>query len=100
MTEGERAGWWAVAYLLMIGAATYFTILAIIFSFIKKLFWGQKVNERIWDLFKQSGIDIGEDQESNIERFTELIVKECACIADDMKTLETARAIKEYFGVE
>lgn len=40
MTEGERAGWWAVAYLLMIGAATYFTILAIIFSFIKKLFWG------------------------------------------------------------
>jgi hypothetical protein len=32
--------------------------------------------------------------------FAELIVRECACIADDMKTIETARAIKQHFGVE
>ncbi len=37
MTEGDRAGWWAVAYLLMIGAAAYFTIFMIVFSFVKKL---------------------------------------------------------------
>ena len=39
MNEGERAGWWAVVYLLMVGATAYFTIVMIIFSFIKKLFW-------------------------------------------------------------
>ena len=39
MIEGERAGWWAVAYLLMVGAAAYFTILMIVFSFVKKLVW-------------------------------------------------------------
>jgi hypothetical protein len=38
------------------------------------------MNDRIWELFKQSGIDIGEDQESNIEKFAELIVKECVSI--------------------
>ena len=37
MTEGDRAGWWAVAYLLMVGAAAYFTIFMIAFSFVKKL---------------------------------------------------------------
>lgn len=39
MTEGERAGWWAVVYLLMVGAAVYFTMFAFVFSFIKRLFW-------------------------------------------------------------
>jgi len=39
MTEGERAGLWAVVYLLMVGAAAYFTMFMIIFSFVKKLFW-------------------------------------------------------------
>jgi len=33
------------------------------------------------------------------KKFAELIVRECACIADDMKSLETANAIKEHFGV-
>lgn len=40
MTEGEKAGWWAVAYLLLVGAAAYFTIFMVIFSFVKKLIWG------------------------------------------------------------
>jgi len=39
MSEGDRAGWWAIVYLLMVGAAAYFTIFMIIFSFVKKLFW-------------------------------------------------------------
>jgi hypothetical protein len=38
------------------------------------------MNDRIWELFKQSGIDIGEDQESNIEKFAKLIVQECDSI--------------------
>ena len=38
MTEGYRAGWWAIVYLLMVGAAAYFTMFMIIFSFVKKLF--------------------------------------------------------------
>lgn len=38
MTEGERAGWWAVALLLMVGAAAYFTIFMVIFSFLKQTF--------------------------------------------------------------
>jgi hypothetical protein len=38
MTEGEKAGCWAVAYLLMVGAAAYFTIFMVIFSFVRKLF--------------------------------------------------------------
>ena len=39
MTEGEKAGRWAIAYLLMVGAAAYFTIFMVVFSFLKKLFW-------------------------------------------------------------
>jgi hypothetical protein len=39
MSEGDRAGWWAVVYLLMTGAAAYFTIFMIVFSFVKDTFW-------------------------------------------------------------
>jgi RsiW-degrading membrane proteinase PrsW (M82 family) len=39
MTEGDQAGWRAVILLLIVGAAAYFTIVMIIFSFIRKLFW-------------------------------------------------------------
>lgn len=40
MTQGEKAGWWAIAYLLLVGAAAYFTIFMVVFSFVKKLIWG------------------------------------------------------------
>lgn len=40
MTEGEKAGRWALAYLLIVGAAAYFTIFMVVFSFIKQTFWG------------------------------------------------------------
>jgi hypothetical protein len=39
MTEGEKAGWWAIIYLLMVGAASYFTMFMLIFSFVRQLFW-------------------------------------------------------------
>jgi hypothetical protein len=39
MNEGERAGRWAVVLILMVGAAAYFTIFMIVFSFIKDTFW-------------------------------------------------------------
>jgi hypothetical protein len=39
MTEGERAGLWAVVLLLIVGAAAYFTIFMIAFSFVKNLIW-------------------------------------------------------------
>ena len=71
------------------------------------------MNERIWELFKQSGVDIGEDQESNIEKFAELIVKECAGICEyryshnnaDMsegacEAMACSDTILEHFGVE
>ncbi len=37
MNEGEKAGWFAVVFLLLVGAAAYFTIFMVIFSLIKKL---------------------------------------------------------------
>jgi len=40
MTEGDRAGVWAIVYLLMVGAAAYFTMFMVIFSFVKELFRG------------------------------------------------------------
>ena len=39
MTESERAGRWAIVYLLMVGAAGYFTMFMVVFSFVKQLFW-------------------------------------------------------------
>jgi len=39
MNEGEQAGRRAIVYLLMMGAAAYFTIVMIIFSFVKDIFW-------------------------------------------------------------
>jgi hypothetical protein len=33
MNEGERAGRWAIAFLLIVGVTGYFTIFMIIFSF-------------------------------------------------------------------
>ena len=64
------------------------------------------MNERIKELIEQAttieyGADNGFDRVTfDKEKFAELIVKECACIADDMKSLDAAQAIKEHFGVE
>ena len=61
------------------------------------------MNERIWELFKQSGIDIGEDQENNIEKFAELIVKECCGIMEEHGYRPAGvikRNVKEHFGIK
>jgi hypothetical protein len=66
------------------------------------------MNDLIWDLFKQSGIDIGEDQEGNVEKFTGLIVKECANFVENTfdddgghaSCKDYAEGLKEYFGVK
>jgi len=39
MTEGDRAGWWAIVYLLIVGAAAYFTMFMLLFNFVRQLFW-------------------------------------------------------------
>jgi hypothetical protein len=41
-----------------------------------------------------------EISKEGLDKFAELIVRECACIADDMKSLDVASAIKDHFGVE
>jgi hypothetical protein len=46
-----------------------------------------------------TGLADGREQVFSTSVFAELIVRECACIADDMKTIETARAIKQHWGV-
>jgi hypothetical protein len=38
MSEGDRAGWWAVAYLLFALFATWFTIACIVVWHIKEWF--------------------------------------------------------------
>jgi hypothetical protein len=73
------------------------------------------MNERIRQLAEQAGIVIPKDSEYNghiyrnsIERFAELIVKECAllCVSrpgpgDDIRSREhCSEQIKEHFGVE
>jgi phenolic acid decarboxylase len=71
------------------------------------------MNERIWDFFKQSGIDVAEDQESNIEKFARLIVRECAVVAIKKQTendidnivsknpaKDFANALIKHFGIK
>jgi len=65
--------------------------------------------ELIWDLFRQSGINIGDDQEGNIEKFAELIVRECIAeianvdlpiVGASFCTTKVANHIADHFGVK
>jgi hypothetical protein len=69
------------------------------------------MNERIKELAEQCGFRSNPDiydrnQSFNIQQFAELIVKECAEIANDHNsevegvTLGVGRALKQHFGVE
>ena len=62
------------------------------------------MNEQIKECWnKAAREDCGEtwdSQEQFIERFAELIVKECIVVAADAKSLEAAVRIKLHFGVE
>jgi len=39
MSPADRAGVWAIVYLLITGATAYFTIFMIVVSFIRQQFW-------------------------------------------------------------
>jgi hypothetical protein len=68
------------------------------------------MNKRIKELTEKAGFYIfndkiyipttSEDITAYQKKFAELIVLECACIADDMKALGTAESIKQHFGVK
>lgn len=66
------------------------------------------MNERIRELAEQIGFPMGYDNpawayEEDIYKFAELIIKECAQIADDCVVLGRdfpGEYIKDYFGVE
>jgi len=60
------------------------------------------MNERIRELGANAGYPdyMTYGQDKVLERFAELIVRECACIADDMKSLDVSAEIKKHFGVE
>lgn len=67
------------------------------------------MNERIRELIKQAG-GIGHDDDSNeltpalvgkgLEKFAELIVRECANVAAEHEALDIYEEIREHFGVE
>jgi hypothetical protein len=73
----------------------------------------QVMNERIRELAKQSGTweyyeineGVGED-EKHLEKFAELIVRECADVAKETRWAvppsqeQIARGIQQHFGVE
>ena len=70
------------------------------------------MNEQIWQLAEQAGYgtrwNTTEQFEQFIEKFTKLIVKECARVAErtgalndaDFEGEMIAAAVKEHFGVE
>ena len=59
------------------------------------------MNERIRELAEQSGWDEHHAKfDLRIEKFAELIVRECAEIADKAEPYKASDLIKQHFGVE
>ena len=64
------------------------------------------MNERIRELIRESNLDmygLGKERhrwEYTVEKFAELIVRECAEIADKAEPYKASDLIKQYFGVE
>ena len=60
------------------------------------------MSERIKELIKQVGTDVSGKwmNVDNLEKFAELIVKECAEIADTAEPYKSSDLIKKHFGVE
>ena len=62
------------------------------------------MNEQIRELAEQAGFyvamfDPGNKDNAMIEKFAELLVRECADIADNQEDYLTAKIIKQHFGV-
>ena len=59
------------------------------------------MNDRIRQLAEQAGWDNHHSKfDTRIEKFAELIVRECAEIADKAEPYKASDLIKQYFGVE
>ena len=59
------------------------------------------MNEQIRGLAEQAGWDNHHSKfDTRIEKFAELIVRECAEIADKAEPYKASDLIKQYFGVE
>ncbi len=60
------------------------------------------MNNRIKELITQVGTDVSGKwmNVDNLEKFAELIVKECAEIADTAEPYKSSDLIKKHFGVE
>ena len=65
------------------------------------------MNERIAKLANQAGFDVDNtgkfgnySEMARAEKFAELIVRECADIADKAEPYKANELIKEHFGVE
>jgi len=64
------------------------------------------VNERIKELVRESNLDVyglGKERykwEYTVEKFAELIVRECANVAAEHDALDIYEEIREHFGVE
>ena len=63
------------------------------------------MNERIKELAEQCGFKSNPDiydrnQSFDIEKFAQLIVRECAEIADKAEPYKASDLIKQHFGVE
>jgi hypothetical protein len=57
------------------------------------------MNERIKELAEQAELHL-ELQSLKVEKFAELIVKECAGIAETAEPYQSSDLIKQHFGVE
>jgi hypothetical protein len=59
------------------------------------------MNEQILKLLKQSGLQPYYDaQEAQIEKFAELIVRECAKRSAELGNPEVGQGLMKHFGVE
>jgi|LakMenE01Jun11ns_1017448.scaffolds.fasta_scaffold9481089_2 hypothetical protein len=62
------------------------------------------MNERIWELWDQAKLDpTNEDAHHLLEKFAELIVRECCDIFVELRTRPADLAVKDvkkHFGVE
>jgi hypothetical protein len=60
------------------------------------------MNERIKELLVNAMIEVGPDDTDlkTLEKFTELIVRECANVAADHDAIDIYEEIREHFGVE
>jgi hypothetical protein len=59
------------------------------------------MNERIKELLEQAGVKyVTMPKDTVYEKFAELIVRECASIADTAEPFLSSDLIKEHFGVK